>query len=116
MFLLFSFFIISIVLIFLIIVQPGKGDTITNSKNYGYSSTLFGSSGSGKFLNKATFVFSLFFFLFVLIMNNKYSQFSEEENKKWEEISLSEEGLHETQEGNKYSSLKEIPGSSDFSS
>ncbi|WP_082018145.1 preprotein translocase subunit SecG [Candidatus Riesia pediculischaeffi] len=110
MFISFIFFLICMFLIFFIIVQPGKGGEIGSVKGSGASSTFFGSSGSGRFLNKSTVILSALFFIVSLMMNNIYSRISEEEENKWKNISSSNvKGIVKEREESRMNTLGEIP-------
>lgn len=78
--LLVSFIINSIGLVILIMLQQGKSTERGSSFGIGASSTLFGSSGSGKFITSMTALLAIFFFVLSLILGNLSSNQGEKNN------------------------------------
>lgn len=82
--LLVIFLLVSIALVGLIMVQQGKGADMGASFGAGASATLFGSTGSGNFMTRATGILAALFFIISLILGNlntnKTSKGSEWEN------------------------------------
>lgn len=68
--LLIVYLIISLFLIFLILIQQGKGADMGASFGAGASNTLFGASGSGNFLTRLTTGLATGFFVLSLILGN----------------------------------------------
>ncbi len=68
--LLVSFLVVAIALIGMILIQQGKGADMGSSFGSGGSNTMFGSSGSGNFLTKATALLATGFFVLSLILGN----------------------------------------------
>lgn len=64
------YLIIALCLIGLILIQQGKGADMGASFGAGSSATIFGSSGSGNFLTKATTWLAVGFFAISLILGN----------------------------------------------
>ena len=65
-----AYLIIALCLIGLILIQQGKGADMGASFGSGSSATLFGSSGSGNFLTKATTWLAVGFFVISLLLGN----------------------------------------------
>lgn len=68
--LLVIFFLISIAIIGLVLIQNGKGADMGSSFGAGASATLFGSSGTGNFLTRTTSILGLLFFVISLVLAN----------------------------------------------
>ena len=71
--LLVVFLIVAIGLVGLIMLQQGKGADMGASFGAGASATLFGSSGSGNFMTRATAILATLFFIISLALGNIYS-------------------------------------------
>ncbi|NUF28129.1 preprotein translocase subunit SecG [Gilliamella bombicola] len=69
-FLIISYLIIAIVIIGLVLIQRGKGADMGSSFGAGASATLFGSSGSGNFLTRATTILGILFFVISILLSN----------------------------------------------
>ncbi|MWP50218.1 MULTISPECIES: preprotein translocase subunit SecG [unclassified Gilliamella] len=69
-FLIISYLIIAIVIIGLVLIQRGKGADMGSSFGAGASATLFGSSGSGNFLTRATTLLGILFFVISVFLSN----------------------------------------------
>jgi preprotein translocase subunit SecG len=68
--LLIVYLLIALFLIFLILIQQGKGADMGASFGAGSSNTLFGASGSGNFLTKTTTALATGFFVISLVLGN----------------------------------------------
>ena len=68
--LIIAYLIVSICLIGLVLIQQGKGADMGASFGAGSSATIFGSSGSGNFLTKATTWLAVGFFGISLVLGN----------------------------------------------
>ena len=64
------YLIIALCLIGLVLIQQGKGADMGASFGAGSSATIFGSSGSGNFLTKATSWLAIGFFTISLFLGN----------------------------------------------
>ncbi|OCG37680.1 preprotein translocase subunit SecG [Gilliamella sp. Gris1-4] len=69
-FLIISYLIIAIVIVALVLIQRGKGADMGSSFGAGASATLFGSSGSGNFLTRATTLLGILFFVISILLSN----------------------------------------------
>lgn len=56
--------------IFLVLIQQGKGAEMGASFGAGASNTVFGSAGSGNFLTKMTAICAVVFFALSLVLGN----------------------------------------------
>jgi preprotein translocase subunit SecG len=68
--LLIVYLLIALFLIFLILIQQGKGADMGASFGAGSSNTLFGASGSGNFLTKTTTALATGFFILSIFLGN----------------------------------------------
>jgi len=68
--LIIAYLLVSICLIGLVLIQQGKGADMGASFGAGSSATIFGSSGSGNFLTKATTWLAIAFFVISLVLGN----------------------------------------------
>jgi preprotein translocase subunit SecG len=64
------YLIVALCLIGLVLIQQGKGADMGASFGAGSSATIFGSSGSGNFLTKATTWLAIAFFVISLVLGN----------------------------------------------
>ncbi|OKY26298.1 preprotein translocase subunit SecG [Thalassotalea sp. PP2-459] len=64
------YLIVAICLIGLVLLQQGKGADMGASFGAGSSGTIFGSSGSGNFLTRATTWLAIAFFAISLVLGN----------------------------------------------
>lgn len=64
------YLIVALCLIGLVLIQQGKGADMGASFGAGSSATIFGSSGSGNFLTKATTWLAVLFFIISLVLGN----------------------------------------------
>jgi len=62
--------LVALCLIGLVLIQQGKGADMGASFGAGSSATIFGSSGSGNFLTKATTWLAIAFFAISLVLGN----------------------------------------------
>ncbi len=68
--LIIAYVLIALSLIGLVLIQQGKGADMGASFGAGSSATIFGSSGSGNFLTKATTWLAIAFFAISLVLGN----------------------------------------------
>ena len=71
------FLLVAIAMVALILVQQGKGAGMGASFGAGASNTVFGSSGSGNFLTRSTWILAIVFFgicLFIGWLQKDHSQ------------------------------------------
>lgn len=64
------YLIVAICLVGLVLMQQGKGADMGASFGAGSSATIFGSSGSGNFLTRATTWLAIAFFAISLVLGN----------------------------------------------
>ncbi|MCL1079041.1 preprotein translocase subunit SecG [Parashewanella spongiae] len=64
------YLLVAIALIGLILIQQGKGADMGASFGAGASGTLFGSSGAGNALTRATAILAILFFIISLAIGN----------------------------------------------
>lgn len=84
--LLVVYLLIALALIGLVLIQQGKGADMGASFGAGASNTVFGSSGSGSFLTKATTVLAAGFFIVSLALGNLSSN-STQQVSDWDDLS-----------------------------
>ena len=87
--LLVIFLIVALALVGLIMLQQGKGADMGASFGAGASGTLFGSSGSGNFMTRATAVLATLFFIISLVLGNINSN-KPNKGSEWENLSAPE--------------------------
>lgn len=68
--LIIAYLIVALCLIGLVLIQQGKGADMGASFGAGGSNTVFGSSGSGNFLTRATTWLAIAFFVISLVLGN----------------------------------------------
>ncbi|GDY28329.1 MULTISPECIES: preprotein translocase subunit SecG [unclassified Agarivorans] len=68
--LLVVYLVVALTLIGLVLIQQGKGADMGASFGSGASNTVFGSSGSGNFLTRATAIFATLFIVISLVLGN----------------------------------------------
>jgi preprotein translocase subunit SecG len=68
--LLIVYLLVALCLVFLILIQQGKGADMGASFGAGSSNTLFGASGSGSFLTKSTTTLAISFFVLSIALGN----------------------------------------------
>ncbi len=66
--LLVVYLLVAMAVIGLVLVQQGKGASMGASFGSGASNTVFGSSGSGNFMTRATAVLATIFFVISLVL------------------------------------------------
>ncbi|MBL1378254.1 preprotein translocase subunit SecG [Zobellella iuensis] len=87
--LLVVYLIIALALIGLVLIQQGKGADMGASFGAGASNTVFGSSGSGNFLTRATTLLAASFFAVSLVLGNM-SAHSTKQGSEWDDLSIPE--------------------------
>ncbi|WP_375057752.1 preprotein translocase subunit SecG [Zobellella sp. DQSA1] len=87
--LLVVYLLIALALIGLVLIQQGKGADMGASFGAGASNTVFGSSGSGNFLTKATTLLAASFFVVSLVLGNM-STHSTKQGSEWDDLSVPE--------------------------
>lgn len=83
-FILIIFFVISIGLVFLIIIQDNKSYDLHSTYNP-FSSSIFGQSTSTNTITKLTACLAALFFIFSLVLGSLNSRVSHYDNK-WERL------------------------------
>lgn len=78
--LMIAFLVVALVLIGFIMLQQGKGADMGASFGSGASNTVFGSSGSGNFLTRATAGLAVVFFILSLVLGNLSTSTGESSN------------------------------------
>ncbi|MFT4925198.1 MAG: preprotein translocase subunit SecG [Phenylobacterium sp.] len=68
--LLIVYLLVALSLVFMILIQQGKGADMGASFGAGSSNTLFGASGSGNFLTKMTTALAAGFFVLSIMLGN----------------------------------------------
>ena len=68
------YLIVALCLIGLVLIQQGKGADMGASFGAGSSATIFGSSGSGNFMTRATTWLAVAFFAISLVLGNLTAQ------------------------------------------
>ena len=66
--LLVVYLIVAVFLIFMVLIQQGKGADMGASFGSGGSNTIFGSSGSGNFMTRTTAILATLFFAVSLVI------------------------------------------------
>lgn len=87
--LLVVYLLIALTLVGLVLIQQGKGADMGASFGAGASNTVFGSSGSGNFLTKATTILAAGFFIVSLALGNLSSN-STQKGSQWDDLSESQ--------------------------
>ena len=85
--LLIVYLLISIALIFLILIQQGKGSDMGASFGAGSSNTLFGASGSGNFMTRLTQGLAVGFFALSLVLGSMTKN-QEQQPDKFDNIGI----------------------------
>lgn len=80
------YLLVAIGLVGLILIQQGKGADMGASFGAGASGTLFGSSGAGNALTRATAILAIIFFI-VSLMIGRMSANHASDDKAWENLS-----------------------------
>lgn len=94
--LLFGYSIISVAIIFLILIQQGKGADAGASFG-GASGTIFGSVGSGNFLSKMTALLATAFFVMSIVIGNVNSHRDNVKQGKFDDLSATAEQIQQQQ-------------------
>jgi preprotein translocase subunit SecG len=94
--LLIVYLLIALFLIFLILIQQGKGADMGASFGAGSSNTLFGASGSGNFLTKTTTALATFFFVISIILGNMTAQ-QVKQPEEFNDLSAPTDGITQLQ-------------------
>ena len=84
--LLVVYLLVAMAVIGLVLVQQGKGASMGASFGAGASNTVFGSSGSGNFMTRATAILATIFFVISLVLG----ALSDDRNKpaeNWSDLS-----------------------------
>ncbi len=68
--LLVVYLLVALGLVGLVLIQQGKGASMGASFGAGASNTVFGSSGSGNFMTRATAVLATLFFVLSLVLGS----------------------------------------------
>ncbi|BDY03845.1 MULTISPECIES: preprotein translocase subunit SecG [unclassified Ferrimonas] len=68
-----AYLLVAAAIIGLVLIQQGKGADMGASFGAGASGTLFGSTGSGNFLTRATAICAVLFFVLSLVLGNMSS-------------------------------------------
>ena len=68
--LLVVYLLVALGLVGLVLIQQGKGASMGASFGAGASNTVFGSSGSGNFMTRATAVLATLFFILSLVLGS----------------------------------------------
>ena len=84
------YLLVALGLVFLILIQQGKGADMGASFGAGASATLFGSSGSGNFLTRSTAVLAIIFFILSLVIGNMSANHSKQEDS-WKNLGTTEQ-------------------------
>ncbi|HHT7893831.1 TPA: preprotein translocase subunit SecG [Pasteurella multocida] len=95
--LLFGYSIISVAIIFLILIQQGKGADAGASFGGGASGTIFGSVGSGNFLSKMTALLATVFFVMSIVIGNVNSHRDNVKQGKFDDLSATAEQIQQQQ-------------------
>jgi len=89
------YLIVALCLIGLVLIQQGKGADMGASFGAGSSATIFGSSGSGNFLTRATTWLAIAFFVISLILGNLTAN-RVKSTDEWNNIATSEQTIPAT--------------------
>jgi preprotein translocase subunit SecG len=104
------YLIIAAALIFLVLIQHGKGADMGASFGAGASATIFGSSGTGNFLTRSTTILAILFFILSLILGN-YNTSHIEKKSEFENLAPVAEAVKTTD-----SPAAQVPAASDTKS
>lgn len=94
-FLLFLFFIVSISLILIILLQYNKFYINNSSMNNIDPNNVLGLRNQNNFITKVTSILAILFFVISLILNNFNNKQKKEENKKWNNIECTSSKVQE---------------------
>lgn len=90
------YLLIAAALIFLVLIQHGKGADMGASFGAGASATIFGSSGTGNFLTRSTTILAILFFVLSLILGN-YNTSHIEKKSEFENLAPVAEAVKATE-------------------
>ena len=90
------YLLIAAALIFLVLIQHGKGADMGASFGAGASATIFGSSGTGNFLTRSTTILAILFFVLSLILGN-YNTSHIEKKSEFENLAPVAEAVKTTE-------------------
>lgn len=79
------YLLVALCIIGLVLIQQGKGADMGASFGAGASASLFGSSGSGNFLTRATAVLATAFFVLSLLIGNLTNS-RVKQSEEWENL------------------------------
>lgn len=82
-----AYLIIALMLIGLVLIQQGKGADMGASFGAGGSNTVFGASGSGNFLTRATAILATLFFVISLTLGSMSNK-QEEAVDEWQNLEV----------------------------
>ncbi|TDF42152.1 preprotein translocase subunit SecG [Alteromonadaceae bacterium M269] len=85
--LLVVYLIVALMLIGLVLIQQGKGAGMGASFGSGASNTVFGATGSGNFMTRATAILATAFFAISLILGNM-SNSQKPEADPWQDLEV----------------------------
>ncbi|HCA77763.1 MAG TPA: preprotein translocase subunit SecG [Alteromonas sp.] len=85
--LLVAYLIVALLLIGFVLIQQGKGADMGASFGAGGSNTVFGSSGSGNFMTRATGFLATAFFVISLLLGNITAR-QEKAPDEWENLEV----------------------------
>ena len=80
------YLLVALAIIGLVLIQQGKGADMGASFGAGASASLFGSSGSGNFLTRATSILARVFFVLSLVIGN-LSTSRVKHDEEWKNLS-----------------------------
>ncbi|AAV81811.1 MAG TPA: preprotein translocase subunit SecG [Idiomarina loihiensis] len=106
--LMIAFLVVALVLIGFIMLQQGKGADMGASFGSGASNTVFGSSGSGNFLTRATAGLAVVFFILSLVLGN-LSTSTDESSNDFSDLSVPAEEQELPPADDKSESESEVP-------
>ena len=106
--LMIAFLVVASVLIGFIMLQQGKGADMGASFGSGASNTVFGSSGSGNFLTRATAGLAVVFFILSLVLGN-LSTSTDESSNDFSDLSVPAEEQELPPADDKSESESEVP-------
>jgi len=89
------YLIVALCLIGLVLIQQGKGADMGASFGAGSSATIFGSSGSGNFLTRATTWLAVAFFVISLVLGNLTAN-RVKSTDEWNNLATSEQTIPAT--------------------
>ena len=81
------YLIVALMLVGFVLIQQGKGADMGASFGSGGSNTVFGSTGSGNFLTRATAILATLFFVISLILGNQTAD-KEKAVDDWQNIEV----------------------------